>query len=101
MNIVTYSVKGWEDFHNLDTFWQRRVINSLTTLRTFDDPRKSGAMRFLTHDFSDYWRLALSHYRVIIELTQGDNLIRPNSVLDDRDIMINVIRIKERNEVYK
>lgn len=81
---VTFDKKVIKDLKKLDKTWQKKIIQTIeTTLTTQPYSGKK-----LVGNLSDYFRIRVGDYRIIYE------------IFDDI-VMVEVIKIKHRKDVYR
>ena len=82
---VNFGAKATKEFAKLDTQTQQRIYDYARWLETLDDPKQSG--HGLVGGLSGFWRYRVGKYRLIC-------------AMQDNVLVIEVIRIAKRDEVY-
>ena len=82
---VVYLDSVEEDLRKLDKATVRKILSRIETYLV-RDPKELG--KPLTGDFQGYWRYRWGDYRVIYRIAE-------------REILITVLRISHRKDVYK
>ena len=72
-----------KDLKKIDKTWQKRILSKIKTTLTTDP--HSG--KKLVGDLSPFWRIRVGDYRVIYSI-------------EEEIVMVEVIKIKHRKEVY-
>ena len=76
-----------KELKKLDRSMARRIITTLEErIATLDDPRTLGSA--LTGDHAGYWRWRIGDYRVVARI-------------EDERVVIIVVRVAHRREVYR
>jgi mRNA interferase RelE/StbE len=85
---IDFDKPAFREFEKLDRATRTRILDFLTQrLANRDDPRQLGqAMR--GSDFGEYWRYRVGDYRIVARL-------------NDEELVIIVIRVGHRREVYR
>ncbi len=83
---IEYSTTALKELQKLDTPIQRQIKNYMDEVSILKDPRSRG--KGLVGNLAGYWRYRVGDYRLICEIT------------DDK-ILITVLHIGHRKEVYK
>ncbi len=82
---VVYLDQVVKDLENLDKATARKVLNRIETYLV-QDPKELG--KALTGDFRGYWRYRWGDFRVIYKIVE-------------REILIYILRIGHRKDIYK
>jgi mRNA interferase RelE/StbE len=83
---LSFSAKAAKLFRKLDKPIQRQIAAELDKLLTLDNPRKIG--KALTGELSELWRYRVGDYRIVCEI-------------QDNILMILVLRVAHRKDIYK
>ena len=85
---IDFEKPALREFEKLDRATRTRILDFLTQrLATRDDPRQLGhALR--GSDLGEYWRYRVGDYRIVARL-------------NDEELVIIVIRVGHRREVYR
>ncbi|NLM00001.1 MAG: type II toxin-antitoxin system RelE/ParE family toxin [Treponema sp.] len=83
---IAFESQAEKEFSKLDKTAQQNIFNYLKKLSTLENPRLLG--KSLKGNFSDFWRYRVGDYRVICDI-------------DDERILVTVVRIGHRKDVYK
>ena len=81
---LVFDDKVIKDLKGIDKVWQQRIINAIKT-KLVKDPFQG---KRLVGELSAYYRFRVGDYRVVYELIE-------------EEILITVIRIRHRKEVYR
>ena len=81
---LVFDDKVIKDLKGIDKVWQQRIINAIKT-KLVKDPFKG---KKLVGELSPYYRFRVGDYRVVYEIVE-------------QEILITVIRIRHRKEVYR
>ena len=81
---LLFDDKVTKDLKNVDKSWQKKILEAIKT-KLIEDPYIG---KKLVGDLSSYYRYRVNDYRVIYE------------ILEDEIILV-VIKIKHRKDVYK
>jgi mRNA interferase RelE/StbE len=81
---LLFDDKVTKDLKNIDKPWQKKILEAITT-KLIEDPYIG---KKLVGDLSSYYRYRVNDYRIIYE------------ILEDEIILV-VIKIKHRKDVYK
>src|SRR5882724_2874477 len=85
--IVEFDVKAKQEFKSLDRPVQKRIQRFIhERLETTPDPRTLG--RALTGSYAGFWRFRVGDYRLICDV-------------QDKKVMVLVLRIGHRKEIYQ
>ena len=83
---VVYSETALKEFKKLDKPIQKRIKDYMDEVAKLEDPRSRG--KILVENLSGLWRYRVGDIRVVCEIK-------------DAEILITVLRIADRKEVYK
>ena len=84
---VEYSARAVRDLKKIDRYIRTLIISWIEkNLVNCDNPRKLG--KALAADRTGQWRYRIGHYRVLAEI-------------DDRKVLIMVVNIGHRKDIYK
>lgn len=83
---ILFAAQARKEFLKLDKPIQKQIQTFLIKLQGLQDPRTSG--KALTGNLAKKWRYRVGDYRLICEI-------------EDEKILITVLRIAHRKEVYK
>lgn len=81
---LRFDDKVIKDLRNIDKTWQSRIVSSIKT-RLAENPYLG---KKLVGDLSPYYRYRIGDYRVLYEIV-------------DKELVIIVVKIKHRKNVYK
>ena len=81
---LLFDDKVAKDLKGIDRFWQKKILESIKT-KLVEDPYIG---KKLVGDLSSYYHYRVNDYRVVYE------------IIEDEIILV-VIKIKHRKEVYK
>lgn len=84
--LVKFTKQALKDYKKLPSIVQEAIKRYVTKLETFNDPRSVG--KALSHDYKGCWRYRVGDYRLICKI-------------QDKALIIEVIHIAHRKEVYK
>ena len=82
---VIFADKARKEFLKLDKPIQKQIQTFIVKLQELDDPRTRG--KALVGNLSGLWRYRIGDYRLVCEI-------------EDTKILITVLRIAHRKEVY-
>ncbi|GAB1433358.1 type II toxin-antitoxin system RelE/ParE family toxin [Spirochaetota bacterium] len=82
---VAFSVSAEKQFLKLDASIQKQIKKFLVKLVSLDNPRSRG--KSLAGSFAELWRYRVGDYRLVCDI-------------QDENVLITVIRIGHRKEVY-
>lgn len=83
---VEYLKEAAKELEKLDKPIQKQIIDYMNEVKNLENPRSRG--KGLTSNLSGLWRYRVGNYRIIC------------NIQDDK-ILITVVRISHRSEVYK
>jgi mRNA interferase RelE/StbE len=83
---INFNKKSEKELSKLDKQTQQKIVKFLYGLENNDNPRKSG--RALKGDLGLFWRYRVGDYRIICQI-------------EDETIMILVLSVGHRKEVYR
>lgn len=83
---VEFAEKAKKEFLKLDKTIQKQIQTFVVKLRGMEDPRSSG--KPLVGNFAGRWRYRVGDYRLVCEI-------------EDEKILVTVLHIAHRREVYK
>lgn len=83
---INFNKKSEKELSKLDKQTQQKIVKFLCGLENNDNPRKSG--RALKGDLGLFWRYRVGDYRIICQI-------------EDETIMILVLSVGHRKEVYR
>lgn len=83
---VEFSAKAKKEFLKLDKPVQKQIQTFIIKLQNVQDPRSSG--KALVGNFAGCWRYRVGDYRLVC-------------YIEEEKILITVLRIAHRKEVYK
>jgi len=83
---INFNKKSEKELSKLDKQTQQKIVKFLYGLENNDNPRKSG--RALKGDLGLFWRYRVGDYRIICQI-------------EDETIMILVLSVAHRKEVYR
>ena len=83
---VSFDPKAIKELEKLDRAIQRRIVSLLQRLQRIDDPRTTG--KPLHGDRAGFWRYRIGNYRLIC-------------YLDDEALLVRVLRVGHRKDVYR
>ena len=83
---VVYSETALKELKKLDKPIQKRIKDYMDEVAKLEDPRSRG--KILVKNLSGLWRYGVGDIRVVCEIK-------------DAEILITVLRIADRKEVYK
>jgi len=83
---VVYSETALKELKKLDKPIQKRIKDYMDEVAKLEDPRSRG--KILVENLSGLWRYRVGDIRVVCEIK-------------DAEILITVLRIADRKEVYK
>ena len=83
---VVYSETALKELKKLDKPIQKRIKDYMDEVAKLEDPRSRG--KILVKNLSGLWRYRVGDIRVVCEIK-------------DAEILITVLRIADRKEVYK
>ena len=83
---VVFAEKAKKEFLKLDKTVQKQIQTFIQKLQDMEDPRSTG--KGLVGNLAGLWRYRVGDYRLVCEI-------------DDGTIVITVIRIAHRKEVYR
>jgi len=83
---INFNKKSEKELSKLDKKTQQKIVKFLYGLENNDNPRKSG--RALKGDLGLFWRYRVGDYRIICQI-------------EDETIMILVLSVGHRKEVYR
>lgn len=86
MMTVEYLKEAAKELEKLDKPIQKQIIDYMNEVKNLENPRSRG--KGLTSNLSGLWRYRVGNYRIIC------------NIQDDK-ILITVVRISHRSEVYK
>lgn len=81
---LLFDDKVKKDLKTIDKFWQKKILELIKT-KLIDNPYVG---KKLVGELSNYYRYRVGDYRVIYEIV-------------DNEVLIVVIKIKHRKDVYK
>ena len=81
---IVIDKKVIKDLKKVDTLWQKKFLEKIKTTLVYNP--QSG--KKLVGDLSNFWRLRVGNYRIIYE------------IIEDK-VIVEVIKIKHRKEIYK
>ncbi|MEA3475607.1 MAG: type II toxin-antitoxin system RelE/ParE family toxin [Candidatus Cloacimonadota bacterium] len=84
---IEYLPDAKKDLEKIDKLWQRKIKNSLQIL-TENPALLKNKIKKLKGKYKDYFRLRVGNYRVIFRI-------------EKRKLVILVVRIAHRKEIYK
>ena len=84
MNVV-FAEKARKDFLKIDRTVQLRIKEFIIKLQDLENPRSTG--KALKGSFSGLWRYRVGNYRLICDI-------------DDHKILITVLQIGHRKDIY-
>lgn len=83
---VSFDPRATKEMEKLDRTIQRRVVTLLRRLQGSDDPRTTG--KPLHGERAGFWRYRIGDYRLIC-------------YLDDEALVVRVLRVGHRKDVYR
>lgn len=83
---VEFAEKAKKEFLKLDKPIQKQIQNFIVKLQGMENPRSSG--KALVRNLAGRWRYRVGDYRLVCEI-------------DDEKILVTVLHIAHRREVYK
>lgn len=83
--ILVYSEDAAKQLKKIDKPIQKRIVKFMEEVRNLDDPRTRG--KGLSSNLAHLWRYRVGDYRIICDI-------------QDDKIIISVLRIAHRKEVY-
>lgn len=83
---IDFDRHAFKALSKLDAVVQKRIVRFLNDLELVDDPRQQG--KALTGKFKGLWRYRVGDYRLICNI-------------EDEKIVILVLDVAHRNQVYK
>lgn len=83
--ILEYSEDAAKQLKKIDKPIQKRIVKYMEEVRNLDDPRTRG--KGLSSNLAHLWRYRVGDYRIICDI-------------QDDKIIISVLRIAHRKEVY-
>lgn len=81
---LLFDDKVKKDLRKIDKTWQKKILKEIRT-KLIKDPYKG---KKLVGELSAFYRLRVGDYRVIYEIVE-------------KEVLVTVIKIKHRKEVYK
>ena len=85
MNVI-FAEKAKKEFLKLDKTVQLQIKNFILKLQDLEDPRSTG--KALKGNLSKLWRYRVGDYRLVCDI-------------EDQKILITVLRVGHRREIYK
>lgn len=85
MNVI-FADKAKKEFLKLDKTVQLQIKNFILKLQALEDPRSTG--KALKGNLSKLWRYRVGDYRLVCNI-------------EDQKILITVLRVGHRREIYK
>lgn len=85
MNVI-FADKAKKEFLKLDKTVQLQIKNFILKLQDLEDPRSTG--KALKGNLSKLWRYRVGDYRLVCNI-------------EDQKILITVLRVGHRREIYK
>lgn len=85
MNVI-FADKAKKEFLKLDKTVQLQIKNFILKLQDLEDPRSTG--KALKGNLSKLWRYRVGNYRLVCDI-------------EDQKILITVLRVGHRREIYK
>jgi mRNA interferase RelE/StbE len=82
--VVSYTTKAAKQFKKLNR--NTKIFIAAAIMKLEREPRPAGAKKM--SDFDNYWRIRIRDYRVIYSIY-------------DRELVIDVIKIGHRREIYR
>ena len=82
---IVFSESAEKQFLKLDTAIQKQIKKFLVKLVSLDNPRSRG--KALVGDFAELWRYRVGDYRLVCDI-------------QDENVLITVVRIGHRKDVY-
>lgn len=83
---IEFSKKATKQFFKLNQIVQKLILNELEKIEQFDDPRLHG--KALKGQLKTFWRYRVGKYRVI-------------TVIEDKKLIITVIEVGHRKDIYQ
>lgn len=83
---VEFAEKAKKEFLKLDRPIQKQIQNFIVKLQGMKNPRSSG--KTLVRNLAGIWRYRVGDYRIVCEI-------------EDEKILVTVLHIAHRREVYK
>lgn len=83
---IEYSATAVKELKKLDKHVQKQILTYMLEVSILDNPRSRGKM--LSENLAGLWRYRIGDYRVICEI-------------NDERILITILHVAHRKEVYK
>ena len=83
---ITLTPKAEDDLSRLEKRTAIRIRNALENIEILDNPRQKG--KALTGPLGDFWCYRIGDYRVLCHI-------------EDKEVIVLVVRIAHRREVYR
>ena len=84
--IVEYSETSLRQLKKFDKRWQKEILKEMDEVAKLKNPRERG--KLIKGNLSGIWRYRVGDFRILCEI-------------QDSKILITVLRIKHRKEIYE